>query len=133
MNDVFKKLNYKNQNPILIQNAPDEFSPALAELAGGSAIDNEIKEKRKYSFSLTFAKTRIELEIYGKRTVRACTEDAVLWFAYPKKTSKRYMSDLSRDTGWEPILSCGLRPVRQVAMDEDWSALRFKRKADLRG
>jgi hypothetical protein len=52
--------------------------------------------------------------------------DAVLWFAYPKKSSKRYKSDISRDEGWAPLGELGFEGVRQVAIDEDWSALRFR-------
>ena len=64
-----------------------------------------------------------------------------LWFAYPKKSGAR-ASDISRDTGWAPLLEAGLLPVTQVALDADWSALRFRfrdevptltRKQDLPG
>ena len=53
--------------------------------------------------------------------------DALLWFAYPKGSSKRYTCDFNRDTGWTVLGEAGYEPVRQVAIDEDWSALRFRR------
>jgi hypothetical protein len=53
--------------------------------------------------------------------------DALLWFAYPKGTSKRYHCEFNRDTGWQVIRDAGFDSVRQVAIDEDWSALRFRR------
>jgi hypothetical protein len=53
--------------------------------------------------------------------------DAILWFAYPKGTSKKYRCDFNRDTGWAKLGKAGFEPVRQVAIDEDWSALRFRR------
>lgn len=46
--------------------------------------------------------------------------------AYPKKSSKRYASDLSRDESWQPLGDLGMEPVRQVAIDPDWSAVRFR-------
>lgn len=52
--------------------------------------------------------------------------DAVLWFAYPKKISKHYQSDISRDHGWQALAKLGFEGDRQVAIDEDWSALRFR-------
>ncbi|PKN85696.1 MAG: hypothetical protein CVU46_10320, partial [Chloroflexi bacterium HGW-Chloroflexi-8] len=55
--------------------------------------------------------------------------DAVIWFAYPKGTSKKYKCDFNRDNGWNVIYSLGFQPVRMVAIDEDWSALRV-RKSD---
>ena len=53
--------------------------------------------------------------------------DAIVWFAYPKGTSKRYKSEINRDTGWQALGQAGFEPVRAVAIDEDWSALRFRR------
>ena len=55
-------------------------------------------------------------------------DDQVLWFAYPKKSSKLYAGKIDRDHGWKPLQDLGFEPVRQVALDEDWSALRFRRK-----
>ncbi len=48
---------------------------------------------------------------------------AYLWIAYPKGGR----SDLSRDSLW-PIVSerTGMRPITQIALDETWSALRFR-------
>lgn len=51
----------------------------------------------------------------------------LLWFAYPKSTSKRYTCEFNRDQGWEALRASGFDSVRQVAIDEDWSALRFRR------
>ncbi len=64
-----------------------------------------------------------------------------LWFAYPKK-SGAIKTDISRDHGWEPLAAYDLLPVTQVALNETWSALRFRyrdeiarltRKSDLPG
>lgn len=50
---------------------------------------------------------------------------AGLWFAYPKR-SGAHRSDISRDRGWTAVEAAGLLPVSQVAIDADWSALRFR-------
>ncbi|MDQ2780367.1 MAG: hypothetical protein M3Y32_12510 [Pseudomonadota bacterium] len=34
-----------------------------------------------------------------------------------------------RDTGWQALGGAGYEPVRQVAVDADWSALRFRKVA----
>ena len=52
----------------------------------------------------------------------------MIWFAYPKGTSRRYTCEFNRDTGWNVIRGSGFESVRQVAIDEDWSALRFRRR-----
>jgi hypothetical protein len=51
---------------------------------------------------------------------------AILWLAYPKLTS-RLAADLSRDVIHALAPGYGLDTVSQIAIDEDWSALRFKR------
>ena len=58
--------------------------------------------------------------------------DAIVWFAYPKGTSKRYTCAFNRDTGWKALGDAGFEPVRQVAIDEDWTALRFRRAEFIR-
>lgn len=55
--------------------------------------------------------------------------DAKLWFAYPKKSSKNYKSEITRDRGWTKIGDYEMEPVRQIALNEDWSALRFRKLA----
>ena len=50
-----------------------------------------------------------------------------MWFAYPKGSSKRYRCGINRDTGWAALGKAGFEGVRMVAIDEDWSAVRFRR------
>ena len=47
---------------------------------------------------------------------------AIFWVAYPKANR----TDINRDTLWPILSEYGLRPVSQVAIDEVWSALRFR-------
>lgn len=47
---------------------------------------------------------------------------AALWVAYPKGNR----ADINRDTLWPILRDYGLRPISQVALDEVWSALRFR-------
>jgi hypothetical protein len=54
-----------------------------------------------------------------------------LWLLYPKKAG-RIRTDVTRDHGWEPVHDAGFLPVAQVAVDADWSALRFRRREEIR-
>lgn len=47
---------------------------------------------------------------------------AVLWVAYPKGGR----ADINRDSLWPIVAEYGMRPIAQVALDETWSALRFR-------
>jgi hypothetical protein len=44
------------------------------------------------------------------------------WVAYPKGNR----SDINRDKLWPILAEHGFRPVSQVALDDTWSALRFR-------
>jgi len=50
---------------------------------------------------------------------------AILWLAYPKLTSL-LAADLNRDIIRSAAPDFGLDTVSQIAIDEDWSALRLK-------
>jgi hypothetical protein len=47
---------------------------------------------------------------------------AVFWVAYPKGNK----ADINRDTLWPLVAEFGMRPNGQVAIDNRWSALRFR-------
>ncbi|HEX2952632.1 MAG TPA: DUF3052 domain-containing protein, partial [Bacillota bacterium] len=79
-----------------------------------------------YAFVQVFAVTMKEAEDILKKAVPASRPDGHLWFCYPKGTSKRLKSDINRNKTWELLAPFGLEPVSQVAIDEDWSAMRFK-------
>ena len=53
-----------------------------------------------------------------------------LWFVYPKRTGT-IPTDLSRDHGWEPLAAYDMLPVSLVAIDDDWSALRFRYRDEI--
>ena len=54
-----------------------------------------------------------------------------LWLAYPK-LSGQAKSDLSRDRGWEPVAVHELHGVTQISLSEDWSALRFRYRDEIK-
>jgi hypothetical protein len=53
-------------------------------------------------------------------------DNGVVWFVYPKGTSKKYTCEFNRDIGWAELGKAGYEPVRAVAIDDDWSGLRFR-------
>ena len=126
MTPLFQKLNLKAQREIVVFNAPASFEPELARLDGVKVLRNP-KKFSAVQFALAFATRQAELDRLSKILAAGAEGDALLWFAYPKGTSKRYTCDFNRDTGWQVIRKAGFESVRQVAIDEDWSALRFRR------
>ncbi|WP_133065453.1 hypothetical protein [Niveispirillum lacus] len=53
------------------------------------------------------------------------------WVAHPKKSGS-LRSDLSRDAGWGRLTGEGMIPVSQIAIDDDWSALRFRYRDEVK-
>jgi hypothetical protein len=121
---LFKKLNLGTHTVALVLNAPKSFEPELATLKG-------VTIKRSVSgtsaFAMAFVITQAELDAASRKLVASCTGDAILWMVYPKGTSRKYRCEFNRDSGWPILGAAGFEPVRMVAIDEDWSALRFRR------
>lgn len=123
---VFEKLQLKDQKEIVVLNAPKSFEPELARLKGVSVRRN-LEGVKDVEFAIAFVLTQAELDAAVKAIVSRVKGDAVVWFAYPKGSSKRYTSSIDRDTGWDSLGAAGFEGVRMVAIDEDWSAVRFRR------
>jgi hypothetical protein len=49
-------------------------------------------------------------------------EPQAFWVAYPKDNR----SDVNRDSLWPILAEHGMRPIAQIAVDDVWSALRFR-------
>ncbi|WP_153542033.1 hypothetical protein [Streptomyces sp. RB17] len=60
----------------------------------------------------------------AEAVLAAARRDALAWVAYPK--GGKLGTDLNRDTLAAALSERGVRPVRQVAIDDTWSALRFR-------
>lgn len=126
MTVVFNKLNIKDKKEILVLNALESFEAKLAALTGVTILRHAIKVE-KFTFTLAFVTTQKEVDAISKTIAKKAEGDPIIWFAYPKGTSKRYKCDFNRDSGWNILGNAGYERVRQVTIDEDWSALRFRR------
>jgi hypothetical protein len=123
---LFKKLNLGSHGEIVVLNAPDSFESELEQLKGIKIARDPAKPKA-VKFALAFAATQAQLDRASKTLAAAAQGDALIWFAYPKGSSKRYVCEFNRDSGWGVIRGAGFDSVRMVAIDADWSALRFRR------
>ena len=126
MKDLFQKLNYKGQKRISVLNAEEFFINSISADLKGVVIDQKIDPRYPYEFILIFVKNESDVEMYAPMTIHNLIADGILWFCYPKKTSKKFKSDIDRDHGWKVLNDSGLRGIRLVTIDKDWSALRFR-------
>jgi hypothetical protein len=126
MATVFEKLNLKDHQEILVLHAPESFEPELARLPV-MTIHRHIESVAEIGFSLAFVTRQSEVDALAPQIAARAKGDATVWFAYPKGTSKKYKCDFNRDTGWDAVKAAGFDTVRAVAIDADWTALRFRR------
>lgn len=131
MNNLLKKLNLKNQKSILILNAPDDLNPIFREFSEYIEVKTSI-ETPDTEFALIFCTKLEEIQKFASLVDKIIANEGLFWFAYPKGSSKKYKCEFNRDNGWQVLGDLGYEPVRMVAFDEDWSALRFKKAANIK-
>lgn len=122
------KLRLQEGQRALIANAPAGYVEGLGQLPAGVEVETEAAGGSLYDFVHLFVADRAELERLGPGAVAAAKYDAVFWISYPK-TSSGVATDLTRDVLWQ--LVPGFRPVSQVAVDDVWSAMRFRPAAQV--
>jgi hypothetical protein len=93
--------------------------PLLDPLPDGARHVEDLKEA---DVAIVFAADAAAARSLLDRHRDQLAEPGVLWVAYPKGNK----SDINRDTLWPIVGEYGLRPNAQVAVDEVWSALRFR-------
>jgi hypothetical protein len=123
---VFAKLNLKDRKQIVVLESPGSFEGELTALKGVEII-RDLKKAKDVTFSLAFVTTQEQVNALAPAIARKAEGDAIVWFAYPQMSSKKYKSQINRDNGWNVLGQEGFEPVRMVAIDEDWSAVRFRR------
>ena len=94
----------------------------------GVNVQRTLRGTSPLAFCLAFVMRQNEIDTAAAAIAKRAVGDAVVWFAYPKQSSRNYRCEFNRDTaGWSAIGKAGFEPVRMVAIDADWSAVRFRR------
>jgi hypothetical protein len=118
-----RRLQIKPGQRIAILNAPDGYLKALGELPAQVSVSDKLSGE--FDLIQAFFSQREQVEKEALPLKKALRPGGILWISYPK-LSANAQSDLSRDILWRALAPVGLRPVAQIAVDETWSALRFK-------
>ena len=122
-----KKLRILPGRRVLILNAPHGFTQTLDLLPDGATI--AATPDGAYDVVLAFAGDSSQLAAVRDAAIAATKPGGALWFAYPKKSTGK--GDLQRESVWELVRPSGWGPVSQIALDETWSALRFKPETEV--
>ncbi len=127
MADVADKLQLRPDQRLHVLEEPAEASALLTGVTRAADRDGADADA-----VLLFARDQADVEAHAARLRDHLRAGGIAWAAYPKGGSGT-VTDLSRDRGWGSLSALGLRPVRQVALDHVWSALRFRFADDERG
>jgi hypothetical protein len=119
---VAQKLFIRENYTVLLVNAPVGYRKLLGELPSGVKVVS--KSTAPVDFVQIFAATKAEMTELFRKVKPLLKEDGLLWATYPK--AGQLDTDLKREVVWECGETVGMHPVSQVAVDDTWSALRFK-------
>jgi hypothetical protein len=120
---LVQKLQLKVDHRLAVVNAPDGYLEQLTPELEGIAVS--AKATGKSDAVLLFVNDLAEAERLSPKAIRAVEEDGLLWIAYPKGSSK-VKTDVNRDSLRKTVELIGWQSVRQIALDDVWSAMRFR-------
>jgi hypothetical protein len=120
-----KKLLVKPGKSWLLFNAPANYLALLEPLPEGTTVAYEAKGT--FDGVQLFVKDSAELVSNLKVIAPVLKPETVFWIIYPKKSSG-IKSDLEMMSSWDEPAKYGLGGVAAAAIDETWTALRFRPK-----
>ncbi len=119
MQDVINKM--KGKSPGIILNAPAAIELEFVHHGFKTSFGVEGKSTN----TVVFVNDNREYLDFLSNGMEHVEPDSVLWFAYPKGTSK-IKTDINRDTLRVTGEEFGITTVTAISIDETWSALRFR-------
>jgi len=117
-----QKLQIK-EGKLIVLNAPKGYAEQLTQ--GLSHLIVSTRAAGQAEAVLLFVNSLAEVEKLAPKAIKAVKPDGMLWIAYAKGTSK-VKTDVNRDKLWAAVQPIGWQPVRQIALDDVWSLMRFK-------
>ncbi len=118
MQDVIKKFKFKGIGVVI------NATPSIEEEFLKLGFKNKF-EKLKSTNTLVFINNNKEFLNFLEEGLKNVEPDSVLWFAYPKGTSK-IKTDINRDILRVTGEGFGITTVTAISIDDTWSALSFR-------
>jgi hypothetical protein len=119
MQELIKKFKFKDNGVVL--NAPKEMEKEFVRLGFKTGFSPKVKSAN----TLVFINNNKEYLNFLQKNLKNIEPDSVLWFAYPKGTSK-IKTDINRDTIRVTGEEFAITTVTAISVDDTWSALRFR-------
>jgi hypothetical protein len=123
MNALAKKLQIKPDSRWLLYNAPANYPDSLTPLPNGAEV--VFNTSGDFNGIQLFVTNSTQLVSDLKIIVPLLKKDTIFWIIYPKKNSG-IDTDLEMMSSWDSPTQYDLRPVSSAAVNEIWTALRFR-------
>lgn len=117
---LLEKLGYRPEREGLLLNLPSSLTDEFSTVRAG----------KRPEWLLGFCARAADVAPTATALLAHYRPGLHLWFAYPK-LSGRLACDLNRDRGWVTLGELDYLPVTQIAIDSDWSALRFRARSEI--
>jgi hypothetical protein len=114
--ELAKKLQLKPAQRVEVLPGPAVDPPALEGIVPGTGASDDAL--------LVWARLRSDVDELASAIAGAARAGRLTWVAYPK--AGQLGTDLNRDSLAELLTGNGFQPVRQIAIDATWSALRVR-------
>jgi hypothetical protein len=119
LQDTIKKFRFKDKGVVL--NAPAPLEKEFISLGFKTGFEKSSRSTN----TIVFIENSKDYLNFLKKDLKHIEPDSVLWFAYPKGTSKR-KTDINRDTIRTTGEEFGITTVTAISIDDTWSGLRFR-------
>lgn len=119
MKEVIKKIKFKDAGVVF--NAPADLQVEFKKNGFKTSFDKKEKSKN----TLIFVNNNKEYLDFLNKNLKNIEQDSILWFAYPKGTSK-IKTDINRDTLRLTGAEYGITAVSLISINDTWSALRLR-------
>lgn len=121
--ELLHRLQIKAGTKLWLINVPAHI---VEEITAGAEVE-PVTGDSYYDGVLACFNGPAEVEAMAPRILAELPPDGLFWVGYRKGEAGK-TAGLTRDLGWAPLEAAGLRPVRAVSLDDEWSALRFRPK-----
>jgi len=130
---ISQKLRIKEKAALLTINAPADFKRDLTDLPVGVKITESVKDPIAIGYDQVhwFVLNRKQLEKEMSKIMKLVKDNVIVWVYYPKGSSK-IQTDLTRDKGWDCLLSEGdkLTWISLISFNDTWSVFGFRAKTE---
>jgi hypothetical protein len=127
MTSIWQKMNLDELQEVFILNPPKEFAAEITALKKQRPVAMSLKKGKPATQVIAFVKTQKEVDVLLPMITGRLGAEATLWMAYPNGGSRKHRAEIDRDRGWDILSIHGFSSVRQVSLDQEWSALCFRR------